>query len=168
MHIFITVSLLLFALWKGNWRQWQKYIHTIMYVIICNLLYNVFCHDYYLWKYEPDFFPHSHVGVDLIYTFINLPAITLVYLTHYPFDTSLRKQLRYIAIWVIGSLIVEFPLHMFDRLLLQHGYEYWMEVFFYSFMYSLIRLHQTRPLLTYGISAFVAGFMLWYFKVPIK
>ncbi|MBM6618811.1 CBO0543 family protein [Bacillus suaedaesalsae] len=168
MHIIITLLLILLAFLKGNWRDWQKYSTTIMYVIICNLLYNVICQDYYLWRYEPDFLLHSHSLTDLLYSFFCLPAITLVYLTHYPNNTPFSKQFQYIVIWVIGSLIVEYPIYKFDRLLLLNGYEYWMEVIFYSLMYSMIRLHQSKPLLTYGLSVIIAVFMIWYFDVPIK
>ncbi|KAA0546859.1 hypothetical protein FZW96_12745 [Bacillus sp. BGMRC 2118] len=168
MHIILSVLLLFWAYFKGNWREWRKYSTTIMYVIICNLLYNVICHDHYLWKYEPDILPQSHILTDLLYTFICLPAITLVYLTHYPFNTSFSKQLRYIMLWVIGSMIVEYPVYKFDRLILLNGYEYWMEVFFYSVMYSMIRLHHSRPLLTYGLSILISVLLVIYFNVPIK
>lgn len=168
MHLVLTIILFSFAYLKGNWRNLQLYGLTIAYVIICNLLYNVLCNDYLLWQHKADFLPKKHFIVDLFYTFINLPAVTLLYLTHYPFSKKITKQVRYIAFWVIGSMLVEYPFIKFERLLLKHGYEYWMDILFYFGMYSLIRLHFSRPLLTYGISVFCIVFMLWYFQVPLK
>lgn len=168
MHLLFTSVLTGIAFWKGDWRHWEKYHLTIFYVITCNLLYAVLCRDNLLWKYHPDFLPKSHVIVELFYTFINLPALTLLYLSHFPFAKPTAAQARYVLTWIIGSLIVEYFFVKWGRLLLLNGYEYWMEPIFYVFMFGMIRLHYSRPFLTYGISLIVIVFMVHYFHVPIK
>lgn len=167
MHIVLTALLILFAAIQGNWREWGKYHLTIFYVIICNLLYNHLARKKMLWEYSPDFYPRSHIIVDILYSFINLPAITLLFLTFYPFTASRFRKVRFIALWAGVSLLVEYPFYKFGRLILQNGYEYWMDGLFYIVMYSMIRLHFSRPFLTYILSAIVATFMLWLFKVPL-
>jgi hypothetical protein len=168
MHLVLTLSLLGVVYWKGDWRNWRKYALTIHFVVICNLLYNYLCHDYLLWQYKGDIFPDKHAIVDLAYTFINLPAVTLLFLTHYPYISTKVGQAKFIFYWVIGSLMVEFPIVFFKRLLLKHGYEYWMDFLFYIVMYSMIRLNFTRPIKSYFFSVLIILFMLWYFDVPIK
>ncbi|HLO12190.1 MAG TPA: CBO0543 family protein [Pseudoneobacillus sp.] len=168
MHLGLTALLFSWAIWKGDWRNWRKYILTIQYVVACNLLYNFLCKNYLLWQYKADFLPDKHYLIDLFYTFINLPSVTLLYLTFYPYKEQKQKQVKYIAYWVIGSLMVEIPFLLFDRLFLKHGYEYWMDAIFYFFMYSFIRLHYSKQLLTYGMSAVIIVFLVWYFKVPLK
>ncbi|PFP30863.1 hypothetical protein COJ96_02555 [Bacillus sp. AFS073361] len=168
MHALLAVVLISMALWKGDWRHWQKYMTTIYYVSVCNLLYNVLCKDHMLWVHHPDLIPDSHTMVDLIYTFIILPAITLLFLSHYPFKKEIGKQVRYILFWVVGSLMVEFLFHKMNRIILQNGYRYWMEPFFYTVMYSMIRLHYSRPFLTYGISIVIIVFLLRYFHISIE
>jgi hypothetical protein len=168
MHLLLTAIIIGFTYFKGNWRQWKKYILTIQYVIICNLLYNFLCHDYMLWKYQPDVLNTSHTVIDLIYSFINLPAVTLMFLSNYPFATPKGRQVRYILLWVAGSLLIEYPFYQMERLQMLHGYKYWMEFFFYWMMYAMIRLHHTRLWLTYGLSVIIVIFMLQYFNVPIR
>ena len=168
MHVLLTLSLLSFTVWKGDWRHWQKYSLTCFYVITCNLLYSVLCRDHLLWKYQADLLPKSTFMVELFYTFINLPAVTLLYLSHYPFAKPFLKQVKYFLLWVIGALIVEYPFVKWKRLLLINGYELWMEAIFYLFMFGMIRLHYSRPLLTYGISFVLIIFLVHYFHVPIK
>ncbi|MHC0038509.1 CBO0543 family protein [Pseudoneobacillus sp. C159] len=168
MHLVLTISLLCCVYWKGDWRNWQKYALTIAYVMICNFLYNLLCQDYLLWEHNPDFLPKKHYIVELFYSFIILPSVTLLFLTNYPFLKKRTHQIRYIAYWVIGSVVIEIPFVLFDRLFLKHGYKFWMEPLFYSTMYYMIRLHFTRPLLTYALSALCVVFMVWYFKVPLK
>lgn len=168
MHFVLTVLLCSFAFKRADWHNWRKYALTIQYVILSNLLYNVLCHDHRLWEYEPDMLPKSHVLVDLIYTFINLPAITLLFLTFYPYAKEKIKQGRYIAYWIVSSMLIEYPFIFFGRLHLKNGYEYWMDFLFYIVMYSLIRLHFTRPLLTYGISLVFVVLLLLIFKIPLN
>lgn len=168
MHVVLTSVLSGFAVWKGDWRHWQKYIPTIFYVITCNLLYCFFCKNHYLWRLNPDAFPKTNTVLELMYTFINLPAVTLLFLTHFPFSKPYIKQAKYISAWIAGAFIVEYPFYHYNRILMQHGYEYWMEIIFYVAMFSLIRLHYTRPFLTYGISAAIIVFLLHHFNVPIK
>jgi hypothetical protein len=168
MHIIFTALMLLLAYYKGNWREWNKYHLTIFYVIICNLLYNHLCQNMMLWEYKPDFHPKSHIIVDILYSFINLPAITLLFLTFYPFSGSGKKKLRYLVLWAGASMLVEYPFYKSGRLLLQNGYEYWMDALFYMAMYGSIRLHFTRPFLTYFVSVLITIFMMWIFKIPVK
>ncbi|KAB7672065.1 CBO0543 family protein [Bacillus sp. B1-b2] len=167
MHLLLAIILVALTYWKGDWRNWQKYAPTIQYVIISNLLYNYFCHDFLLWEYKGDLLQEKHNIVDLVYTFIILPCITLIFLTQYPYFKAKLSQARYILYWVAGSMLVEFIMIYYKRLLLNNGFEYWMDFFFYIVMYSLIRLHHTRPIRTYFISILVIVFLLWHFQVPL-
>jgi hypothetical protein len=168
MHIIFSALLLLAAYFKGNWREWEKYHLTIFYVIICNLLYNHLCQNKLLWEYVPDFQPKSHILVDLLYSFLNLPAITLLFLTFYPFKGSGKKKLSFFLLWIGASTLIEYPFYKYGRLQLQHGYEFWMEPFFYTAMYGCIRLHYSRPFVTYFVSVFIIIFMMWTFQISVK
>ncbi|MFJ8268361.1 CBO0543 family protein [Peribacillus asahii] len=168
MHLVLTLSLFGFAYWKGDWKNWKKYILTIHYVIICNLLYNYFCHDYLLWQHKGEIFPNNHFIIDLAYTLVNLPAVTLLFLTHYPYFKTKIKQGKYILYWVIGSILIEFPFVFFKRLTFKNGYEHWMDLLFYTVMYVMIRLNFTRPIRSYFFSVIIIVFMIWYFKIPLQ
>ncbi|WP_411675467.1 CBO0543 family protein [Bacillus sp. S3] len=115
MHVLLSVILVSAAVWKGDWRQWQSYIHTIFYVITCNLLYNLLCKDYMLWEYQTDFIGGTHTIVELFYTFITLPAITLLFLSHYPYLKSKGRQFIFLLMWVAGSVLIEYPLYQLNR-----------------------------------------------------
>jgi hypothetical protein len=168
MHVLLSIILIALVVRKGKWRNIEKYHLTILYVITCNLLYNVLCKDKLLWQYKPDFLPNSHVIVDLLYTFINLPAVTFLYLHSYPYSKPFLRQAGYICVWVLVSLIVELPFYSLHRLYLRNGYEYWMEPMFYIAMYSLIRLHHTKRLLTYALSVMVTIVLLFLFRIPLQ
>ncbi|WP_078549636.1 CBO0543 family protein [Litchfieldia alkalitelluris] len=167
MHIIVTVIFLCFLFIKGTYRNLNKYGLTVYYVITCNLLYNILCHDHLLWEYKPGVLT-THVLVDLLYTFIILPSVTLLYLSNYPFLQKWLKQARYIMYWVAGSLVISLYFYKTGRLEFNHGYKLWMDALFYPVMYIMLRLHHTRHLLTYILSIIVIVFMMLYFNVPIK
>ncbi|MBE4909502.1 hypothetical protein IMZ08_15735 [Bacillus luteolus] len=167
MHVGITIAVLLAVYWKADWKNWRHYHPTLLYVVICNLLYNCLCAGYLLWEYKPDFLFH-HNSTDLVYSFIVLPGIALLFLTGYPYETKMKKQFTYISKWVVLSLIVEGIVLLFGFIVLNRGWKYWMEVPFYFTMYYLIRLHHTRPLLTYVLSIIIIVFLMNAFDVPFS
>lgn len=168
MHLFIAGMIGITSIYKGNWKEWTKYTLTIFYVIILNLLYEILCRDKLLWEYVPGIFPKSQTVTTLLYSFIVLPGITLIFLTNYPFNETIKKQIVYISKWIIVSLITESILIYFNKLDLNNGYYFWMEPFFYVVMYSMIRLHFTRPILTYGLSFIIIILLLNIFDIPLK
>jgi len=168
MNVVVTVSLLGIAYWKGDWKNWHKYALTLYYVIICNLLYNYFCHDFLLWQYKEETWHIKHFIIDLAYTFITLPAITLLFLTYYPNLKTRVNQGKYIIYWVVGSMLIELPIIYLNELIMNNGYEYWMDLFFYTVMYIMIRLHFVSPIKSYFFSIIIIVFMLWYFNVPLQ
>ncbi|MFZ3589619.1 CBO0543 family protein [Bacillus sp. DJP31] len=167
MHLLLALSLIVIIWVTKAYKDIGKYSLTIYYVITSNLLYNVLCKDYLLWEYKPDFLPKSHVFAELLHTFITLPAITLLFLTSYPYGLRKLVQAGYITKWVGKSLLVEALFLLADRLILHNGYQTWMEIPFYLNMYGMLRLHQSKPILTYILSIGLIAFLLWYFKVPI-
>ncbi len=168
MHLLLTFSMVLFAYKKADWKNINKYGLTIFYMITCNLLYNMLCRDYLLWKYKADILPHSHVIVELLYTFIILPLVTLLYLSNFPKSGRLLHKVQYFILWVLGSLLMSVIFVKTGRLEMQHGYKVWMDGLFYPVMYGMLRLHYRRPLLAYIFSIGIIIFMLKYFNVPIK
>ncbi|WP_142386524.1 CBO0543 family protein [Bacillus sp. Marseille-P3661] len=168
MHISLAVLLSLVSYFLGDWKNIRTYGLTIMYVIICDLLYNFLCQHKLLWVYKPDILPNYHIFVDLTHSFINLPLLTLLYLSRYPYADRISKQSIYIAKWVVGSFLVELIFLHFHRIELQYEYKTWMEIPFYSVMYVMLRLHHTRPALTYLLSIVIIVFLMIMFEIPIK
>ncbi|MFD2443027.1 CBO0543 family protein [Bacillus sp. CGMCC 1.16607] len=168
MHLFLTGLIGILSFYKGNWREWPKYAITIFYVIILNLLYEVLCAEKLLWQYIPSGFPKSHVLTALLYTFIILPGITLMFLSNFPFQQARTKQFFYIFKWIIVSTIIEYIYIYFKKIELNNGYTYWMEPLFYVVMYTMIRLHYTRPFLSYFLSIIIIITLLQIFDIPLK
>ncbi|MDP4083143.1 MAG: CBO0543 family protein [Bacillota bacterium] len=168
MHILLAAFLGVIGIFKIDWRNWRLYHTTVLYMVCCNLLYNVLCVDKYLWKYHADFLI-QHKTTELIYSFFILPLTALLFLSNFPHtEGHMSKKIWYILKWIFISLAVETIYVKLGRLELMNGYKFWMEPFFYLAMYFMLKLHQSRPLLTYGLSIVIIAILLRAFHIPIR
>ncbi|MDD9266929.1 CBO0543 family protein [Paenibacillus sp. GCM10023248] len=163
----ILITNLLFlaaALATGARKEWQKYYDVMLFVSLCNLLYNFLCYDYMIWAFHPDFLL-SHKTADLLNTFILLPSAVLLYLHFYP-AAALSKRIYYF-IWVAGFSTIEFIWHAFGRIAYEHGWNIYWSIAFYFTMFGTIRLLHTRRKAGLLVSLISVVFLVIYYRVPL-
>lgn len=137
----------------------------MLYVSFLVLLYNMLCHDKYLWVHTGSLFTNN-LAINLIHSILILPMVVLIYLVNFPAKYAAKKM--YILKWMVGSLIVEYVMVRLDLINFYNGYKFWMEVPFYLLMYAIIRLHHTRPLMSYIISTMIIIFLVYIFNIPLS
>ncbi|WP_273127371.1 CBO0543 family protein [Bacillus weihaiensis] len=163
----VTQAAFIIAVYKlADFKQWKDFHPTLLYVCVLNLLYNYITANYQLWKLHPDFFS-NHSITDIMNSIILLPAMSFLFLSHYPKNKEKKAIILYYIKWIIGSVLIESIFVVTNRISFHNGYHFWMEPFFYTLMFTFIRLHYKRPLLTYVLSCLVVLFFIWYFNVPI-
>lgn len=166
VHTLTQLTFLFLAYKFGNIKEWKKYHPTLLYICSLNLLYNFLAANYDLWKYQPDLYS-NHSLTEVGNSIILLPAIAFIFLSNYPEQESLKKKIFYYGKWIVGSFLIELIFVYFDKITFHHGYKYWMEPFFYLMMYTFIRLHMKRPILTYFLSILIILWFIWYFSIPV-
>ncbi len=136
---------IIFAFRRSDWRNWQRYHDTLIYISMSNLLYNFVYDDKKLWQYMPD-----HFASDLLVTLVILPLTGLIFLTNYPdsFTAQAVKILKYVSVyfavealfWFIG--VIEYD----------NGWHIWLSLPWNIVMFPLWALHHKKPLLAYAAS----------------
>ncbi|KGP70833.1 hypothetical protein [Pontibacillus yanchengensis] len=162
MHVLFSFFLLLTTIKWGNWKKLTHHLDTLWYVSSMSLLYLIIVDDYHLWTYESIWLTSKELT--LIHSFIVLPSITFLYISHMP-----RKMLHrsfYTLAWALGSFLFSWMFYKLERLSFHNNYELWMDLPFYVIMYIFISLHRTRPFLIYGLSILIIIFFILFFKVP--
>lgn len=165
MHLLLAIIIGFLVFFKADLHNWKEYQPTILYLVCCNLLYNILCQNKFLWKYHADFLSTQR-ATELIYSFWILPLVALLYLSNFPpKKAGMSKKAWYVLKWIMASLFVELIYLKMVRIELMNEYKLWMEPFFYLVMYSMLRLHHKRPLLTYGFSVAIILFLMQVFHV---
>ncbi|MGM0827674.1 MAG: CBO0543 family protein [Bacillota bacterium] len=167
MFLIIRSVLWILVAWRwGDWRNWKKYQSTILFFILLDLLYNFLTYNYTLWQYEPTAIIPNHTFNNMIVMFIIYPCLVLLYLGRYP--TGGVKQ----GIWIISFTtflsIVEFINYKAGLITFHSGWNIKWSIMFYLYSLPILRLHNKKPLLAFGISVLITVGLLWILKVPIS
>lgn len=168
MHISVVAALLVM-----NWRQaafakWRKYHATILYIIICDLLYQYFCADYPLWVYELHRPIGSHFATELLYSLLFLPLTALLYLVRFPWEGTRAAKGRYVLGWIALYASWEWLFLSLKGISHQNGWNMLWSLLFYCEMFPMLALHSRRPRTAYALSIACAGLWLLIFRVPIR
>jgi hypothetical protein len=162
MHLVIVIFTL-FAAWRwGDWRNWQRYHPTMIYIAMGNLLYNFVYANHYLWQLKPDFLLNHMVG-EIVYTFITIPLTGLIFLSGYPKNITgqILHNLKFIAIYIL----IEAVLQYYGRIVYNYGWNIWWSSAWDFMMFPMWVLHHKKPLIAYAASIAVVVLVLALFPV---
>lgn len=166
MHLALTLFSI-FAVWRwGDWKHWQRYHPTMLYITAGGFLYEYISKDYVMWIFHPDFL-YNHTLVVVTYAVLTMPLNVLLYLSHFP-ESNKWRQLLYICKWVAIYAVGELVLEYFGRISYQHGWNYYHSILFDMMMFPMLRLHHVKPLIAYVLSVIIVVAMLWMYQVPLK
>lgn len=154
----------LISAWKwGDWKNWQKYYSTILFVMVANLSAGYITYHHPLWIYNNDILFTTETSIEYLNTFLALPAATLLYLSKFPLAGIARKCV-YILLWVVAFSAIEYIDTRLAGLSYSNGWEWKYSIVFDCFMFFIIRTHYVKPLWGWLIAAIMAVFILTTFN----
>ncbi|MFZ5986810.1 MAG: CBO0543 family protein [Bacillota bacterium] len=149
MHLGVII-LTIFAAWqKGDWKNWERYHSTMLFVAMSNLLYNFIYFNHFLWQLKPDFL-FNHVMGEMFYTFIVFPFSAFILLSNYPKD--LKKQVYRIAKFITVYILIEWIFLEYGRIVHKYGWNMWWSLAWDCMMFPIWVLHYKKPLIAYFVS----------------
>ncbi|KAA0548993.1 hypothetical protein FZW96_03515 [Bacillus sp. BGMRC 2118] len=159
------------ALWKwGDWKNLERYYPTILFFFLGDLLYQYLLADIYpMWRYNPQGvdedigLTHTHVSLSIM--LIKYPATILIYLSKFPLSNTL-KQMCWFLFWVLLYMINEMSDRSFHLITYHNGWGFSWSILFNIVMFSLLKLHFHRPILTWILSVIFIVFLWNIFDVP--
>ncbi|QRG66193.1 CBO0543 family protein [Brevibacillus choshinensis] len=166
MHVTLILWSI-FAAWRwGDWKHWKKYHATMLFMALSSAMYDVLVNDgsYYLWRYVGNNY-FSEEMASLLYTCVAFPATALLFLSNFP-DERWQQLLhigKYVAIYVCLEIIGLY----FGTISHAHSWNMWWSTVFNLAMFSILRLHFTRPLIAYVVSLAIATYLMIHFQVSL-
>ncbi|WP_204498216.1 CBO0543 family protein [Aquibacillus albus] len=161
LHIVIAIWVIVASIRWGDWKRWEQYYPTMLYIISAGLVYEFFAQtQFHLWKMNGEWLLNHSIAT-LLHIFIINPLATFIFLSNYP--DPLPKQLFHITKWVIIFLIVEWAGLHFDYITHSNGWSLGWSALFLFKMFPILRLHFTHKLWAITLSVFCVLFYLFIF-----
>ncbi|WP_051633563.1 CBO0543 family protein [Bacillus sp. UNC41MFS5] len=154
--------------WRfADWRNWEKYYPTILFIIAVDFFITVLMSEYPLWTFQGSLIVPNHTIADFMLTFITFPNLTLLYLSLYPYQSHWPKQVLYIGIWFIIEVITEYLFLSAKLISYTHGWNFGWSCLVWLFMFIGLRLHHARPLWAWVLCFMCSAFLILYFHIPV-
>jgi hypothetical protein len=163
--IFALFGILSIAVcWKwGDWRHWEKYYPTVLYLLIGDFVVDILMYNKPLWGFGA--LIERYPFIDIATMLLIYPSTVILYLTWYPKEFA--KKIVYILMWVGIYLAIELISYATGGFCYHSGWTIWYSVLFNAGMFPLLALHYKKPLLVWPISVILCFLMLWWFRIPL-
>lgn len=165
MILFCNLAFLLGCYFSGASKKWTLYYDTILYIALCNLLYNFICRDFQLWIYNADLLL-NHVNTELVNSFVLLPSLVVTYLHFLPSSSSLRRKTIYYCAWVFGLSALELIWYLTGYISYEHGWNLFYSILFDFVMFFTLELHHKNVKKALVLSAATILSLIILFNVP--
>ncbi len=161
MNIFLVILLLLVAFWKSDWRNWEKYYPSMLYIALAASFYELISYEeFHLWEFEKSLFL-SGFKVHLVHNLIVNPLVVLLYLSNYPVK---GKRFFYSAKWIIGFWIIEWLASNLHIITYHNGWNLGWSLLFLIVMFPMIRLHHVNKTVALPLSVVISILLLMMFQ----
>ncbi|VBB06497.1 Hypothetical protein LUCI_1730 [Lucifera butyrica] len=162
-RVFLILIFLL-AAWKfGDWKNRARYYPTVLFVITANLGASFLSYHHNLWVYNPDALVKTQTTVEMINSFIMLPAATFIYLSNFP--TQKQHPYGYMLLWVFLFSMLEFiDSHIVHGISYDNGWSWFSSSLFDCAIFSVLRLHYLKPFWAWFVTVLLTIFILTLFN----
>ncbi|WP_420178664.1 CBO0543 family protein [Ornithinibacillus scapharcae] len=138
--------------------------------MLCDLFANVITYHFPLWRYQETIFATNilinHSFVSIMIMLIAYPVTILIYLGKFPDGTP--KKILWIILWVFIYWIIEFiNLHYLNLIRHENGWSMYWSLAFNIVMFTILYIHQNKPILAWILSGFWAAIIIMTFNIPI-
>ncbi|WP_377888025.1 CBO0543 family protein [Alkalihalobacillus sp. R86527] len=150
MNLILVALVFLFAIMKGDWKNWESYYPTMLYISLASFLYEFISHSHFhLWELQEDHL-FNLMNVHFVHNLIINPFVAFVYLSNYP--SSVKKQVFYTIKWILIFGLIEWIGTQTSIITYHNGWHIGWSVLFVTVMFPMVRLHHIHKLLALLLS----------------
>ncbi|APH04724.1 CBO0543 family protein [Bacillus weihaiensis] len=161
MHIFYGALVLLLSIFKGDWKNWENYYPSMLYIALSTFVYEYIAHSHFhLWDFQKTNFL-SIMNIHFIHNLLINPFVAFLFLSNYP--KKRMKKILYYAVWSVLFIIGEVICRQTGDIIYSNGWTIWWSALFVITMFPMVRLHHTRKLTALFLSILFCLFYLTVF-----
>jgi hypothetical protein len=169
MRIILYLAFIIAAYLWGDWKNWRKYYPTFLFWIGGDFFYNALLHNHRLWYFSKgiigDKILHGHLIVCFFIMLFSYTSTLLIYLGRFPKQKV--NQCFWFLMWVFIFSFIEFVTHRyFHSIKYQYGWNIYWSILFNFVMFTVLKIHYSKPLLAWIISIIFLIFLSNEFNLP--
>lgn len=164
--IVLSISWIIAAMRYGD-RDWSKYYPSMLFAALGNAMYEILCYKYQLWTMEPNGVVYSIIPM-LLLILVGMPLSTWVFLSKYPYESSIYKKGIYVSAFIIVFIVLEYVSVKLGAISYHNEWNLGWSLLFVIVMFIVIRIHFTRPILALLISIPFSLVLCMIFEVTLN
>jgi hypothetical protein len=162
-RIILLSSFIIIAYTLGDWNRIEKYYPTILFAMVVNMTVSFLTYHHILWHFNPDYLVKTYTLVEMLNSYIVLPSTVFVFLSKLPSSSNILQYV-YIGLWIIIYSLIELIDYTIGGISYQHGWSWQISTMFDSAIFSILRIHYTRPIWAWGITFLLGAVILTVFN----
>lgn len=163
--LIIVIIINVFLCWKyADWKNWELYYPTIIYLMLGNISYDLLTYQIPLWSYQVKSFSHDTTNLFVI-LFLH-PCTVLIFLTYYP--KLIKKHVAYILLWIGIYSLAEYLSVVLGWFSYSNGWALGSTIVFNAITFPLLYLHYKKPLWAWTISLVLVVMFIYIFEIPFN
>lgn len=136
----------------------------MLFFIVGNMTCDLLLYQKPLWEFTDIIGSYVFLSIGLM--LLLYPATVILFFTFLPSKPAI--QVVYILLWTAVYAFVELISLRLNLFAYHNGWNFYYTIAHNIFMFALIRLHFSRPLLSWPAAALMAFAIIWFFRIPIE
>ncbi|WP_412176633.1 CBO0543 family protein [Bacillus sp. T3] len=165
MYIIINILYLFAGFIWGDWRNWQRYYPTILFLIIGDFLYNFLLYKKSMWLFHDVFLP-NHTIITVLAMVVSYSATVLIYLGRFPKDR--KRRVYWFFMWSGLYIMIEYVNSKLGFITYHNGWTFGWSIFFTFIIFTILPIHHRNPLIAWFLSIIIILVLLLSFDVKIS
>ncbi|WP_371364219.1 hypothetical protein SRRS_50290 [Sporomusa rhizae] len=156
-RLVLLSSFIISAVALGDWKSAGKYYPTVLFIMVVNLTASFLTYHHVLWNFNPDALVKTHTVLEILNSYIALPCTVFVFLSKLP--SNKFYQYAFIGLWVSIFGTIEFIDKIIGGITYQHSWSWQVSIMFNFAIFSILRIHYSKPVWAWIIT-FIVGFII--------
>jgi len=158
----------LVGVWKlGDWKNRRNYYPTILFYLSVSFGISYLTSNYPLWRYQPTPFIPNHKIADFLLTLTTYISVVFLYLSHYPYKSSKKRQVFYLFGCLLFLSIIEGVFRLGRLMEYYHGWNYPWSIVVWLFTLIGVRVHLSKPIWAWLLCIVCTMFLILFFHIPV-
>ncbi|MBN3545115.1 CBO0543 family protein [Fictibacillus barbaricus] len=166
MRLIIIGIMWIIAFFKSDWKRWQDYHATILFIIAADFYVSLITYNYTLWDLSSEL--GGHLLNDTLLAVLFFPPVILLYFTYYPKHKGIFRKVLYLMLWVLLFTGIEIAEYYLDNINYDNNWGIMESLFLNIALFIALTVHPARPFFAYFLFLLYVILLITICQIPVS